>query len=145
MSRGIDFKQVNLVINYDFPQSLISYIHRIGRSGRAGSTAQALTLYTFEDLPYLKIIVNVMKRSGCEVPEWVNRLKTPGKKERKELETKPPKRESISGAKESRSLRKFRSKQKKLANKSEQEVVEEPKKKKKSKKTEENDVEKPKK
>ena len=31
MGRGIDFKGVNLVINYDFPQSAISYIHRIGR------------------------------------------------------------------------------------------------------------------
>lgn len=32
MSRGIDFKGVNLVINYDFPPSAISYIHRIGKS-----------------------------------------------------------------------------------------------------------------
>ena len=30
MGRGIDFKGVNLVINYDFPNSAISYIHRIG-------------------------------------------------------------------------------------------------------------------
>lgn len=30
MARGIDFKGVNLVINYDFPQSTVSYIHRIG-------------------------------------------------------------------------------------------------------------------
>ena len=32
MGRGIDFKGVNLVINYDFPNSAISYIHRIGKS-----------------------------------------------------------------------------------------------------------------
>ena len=31
MGRGIDFKGVNLVLNYDFPQTAISYIHRIGR------------------------------------------------------------------------------------------------------------------
>ena len=31
MGRGIDFKGVNLVINYDFPNSAISYIHRIGK------------------------------------------------------------------------------------------------------------------
>jgi superfamily II DNA/RNA helicase len=34
MGRGIDFKGVNLVLNYDFPLSAISYIHRIGRTGR---------------------------------------------------------------------------------------------------------------
>ena len=33
IARGIDFKGVNLVINYDFPQSIQSYIHRIGRTG----------------------------------------------------------------------------------------------------------------
>lgn len=34
MGRGIDFKGVNLVINYDFPPSAISYIHRIGKFGQ---------------------------------------------------------------------------------------------------------------
>lgn len=33
MGRGIDFKGVNLVINYDFPQTAIAYIHRIGKNG----------------------------------------------------------------------------------------------------------------
>ena len=34
MARGIDFKGVNLVINYDFPNDMITYIHRVGRTGR---------------------------------------------------------------------------------------------------------------
>ena len=46
MGRGIDFKGVNLVINYDFPQSVISYIHRIGRTGRAGKNGAAITYFT---------------------------------------------------------------------------------------------------
>ena len=46
MGRGIDFKGVNLVINYDFPQSVISYIHRIGRTGRAGKNGEAITYFT---------------------------------------------------------------------------------------------------
>jgi ATP-dependent RNA helicase DDX52/ROK1 len=36
MARGIDFKGVSCVINYDFPTSTYSYVHRIGRCGRAG-------------------------------------------------------------------------------------------------------------
>ncbi|KAJ3027323.1 RNA-dependent ATPase rok1 [Rhizophlyctis rosea] len=46
MARGIDFKGVNLVINYDFPQSVQSYIHRIGRTGRAGRGGEAVTYFT---------------------------------------------------------------------------------------------------
>ena len=54
MSRGIDFKGVNLVINYDFPQSVVSYIHRIGRAGRAGRPGEAVTYFTIHDTQYLK-------------------------------------------------------------------------------------------
>lgn len=54
MARGIDFKGVNLVINYDFPQSVASYIHRIGRTGRAGRDGEAVTYFTKDDAPYLK-------------------------------------------------------------------------------------------
>ena len=49
MSRGIDFKTVNEVVNYDFPQSLVSYIHRIGRTGRGGRAGKATTLFTDDD------------------------------------------------------------------------------------------------
>lgn len=75
MARGLDFKGVNLVINYDFPQTVASYIHRIGRTGRAGRQGEAVTYYTQEDLQYMKGVVNVMKESGCDVPEWMLNLK----------------------------------------------------------------------
>jgi ATP-dependent RNA helicase DDX52/ROK1 len=75
MARGIDFKGVAMVINYDFPQSVQSYIHRIGRTGRAGREGEAVTFFTKEDAEYLKIVVNVMKESGCEVPDWMLNLK----------------------------------------------------------------------
>ena len=36
MARGMDFKAVNVVINFDIPPSVVQYIHRVGRAGRAG-------------------------------------------------------------------------------------------------------------
>lgn len=71
MSRGMDFKGVNCVINFDFPNTTSSYIHRIGRSGRAGRQGEAITLYTQDDMLYLRPVVNVMVASGCDVPSWM--------------------------------------------------------------------------
>ncbi|EIE79563.1 hypothetical protein G6F46_010911 [Rhizopus delemar] len=85
MARGLDFKGVNLVINYDFPQTVASYIHRIGRTGRAGRTGEAVTYYTQDDFPYMKSVVNVMKESGCDVPDWMLNMKNPTQKLKKEL------------------------------------------------------------
>ncbi|KAI9493613.1 P-loop containing nucleoside triphosphate hydrolase protein [Zychaea mexicana] len=85
MARGLDFKGVNLVINYDFPQSVASYIHRIGRTGRAGRAGEAVTYYTKDDLQYLKSVVNVMRESGCDVPEWMLNLKKPNHNQRKDI------------------------------------------------------------
>jgi len=77
MARGIDFKAVNTVINFDFPTSLVSYIHRVGRTGRAGKEGRAITYFTDEDTPYVKLIANLMKKSGQgEVPEWMMNLKS---------------------------------------------------------------------
>jgi len=75
MGRGIDFRGVNLVINYDFPTTAVSYIHRIGRTGRAGLPGRAVTMFTEDDVVYLRSIANVMKASGCEVPDWMLKLK----------------------------------------------------------------------
>ncbi|OQR77659.1 putative ATP-dependent RNA helicase DDX52-like [Tropilaelaps mercedesae] len=72
--RGIDFKGVDLVVNYDFPQSAAAYIHRIGRTGRAGCTGRALTFFTENDAPKLREIVQVVRKAGCEVPEYMLKL-----------------------------------------------------------------------
>ncbi|DAZ97836.1 TPA: hypothetical protein N0F65_002506 [Lagenidium giganteum] len=95
MSRGMDFKAVNMVINYDFPQSAVEYIHRIGRTGRGGRQGKAVTFFTEDDMVYLRSIANVMRLSGCEVPEWMLSLKKASAKKRKELIKAPPKRRRI--------------------------------------------------
>ncbi|CAN6185379.1 unnamed protein product [Urochloa humidicola] len=74
IARGMDFKGVNCVINYDFPESAAAYIHRIGRCGRAGRSGEAITFFTEEDKPFLRNIANVLVSSGCEVPSWIMAL-----------------------------------------------------------------------
>lgn len=48
-TRGIDIPSVNVVINFDFPKSAETYLHRIGRSGRFGHLGLAINLITYED------------------------------------------------------------------------------------------------
>jgi ATP-dependent RNA helicase DDX52/ROK1 len=95
LARGIDFKGVEVVVNYDFPQSRESYIHRIGRTGRAGRKGKAITFFTKDDAVYLKSVVNVMRQSGCEVPEWMVNLKSANQKQKKSLKRKAPERQDI--------------------------------------------------
>lgn len=96
MARGIDFKGVNLVINYDFPTSAISYIHRVGRTGRANREGRAVTFFTDFDKPLLKTLGNTLKSSGLDVPDWIMKLKKAGKEYRKRVEQIPIKRDHIS-------------------------------------------------
>ncbi|KAL2613411.1 hypothetical protein R1flu_025103 [Riccia fluitans] len=74
MARGMDFQGVNCVINYDFPDSNATYIHRIGRTGRAGRQGQAITFHTEKDKSQLRSIAHIIKSSGGEVPEWMLKL-----------------------------------------------------------------------
>ena len=62
-ARGLDIKDVNLVINYDLPQDPSNYIHRIGRTGRAGTEGRAISFCGFYDCEYLDAIESVLKES----------------------------------------------------------------------------------
>ena len=99
VARGVDFKAVNMVINYDLPTSGVTYVHRIGRTGRAGRKGTAITLFTEADFDSIRPIANVMKLSGCKVPDWILTLKKGGRhggtKERLRKEKNVPKRKKI--------------------------------------------------
>uniref|UniRef100_A0A8C9U401 ATP-dependent RNA helicase n=1 Tax=Scleropages formosus TaxID=113540 RepID=A0A8C9U401_SCLFO len=95
LARGIDFKGINLVINYDFPTSAVEYIHRIGRTGRAGHKGKAITFFTEDDKPLLRSIANVIKQAGCPVPDYMIGFKKIHSKLRRKLEKKPPRRTTI--------------------------------------------------
>ncbi len=60
-ARGIDVSNVEVVFNYDLPESDEVYVHRIGRCGRAGSTGYALSFVTGRDVKYLRSIQKFTK------------------------------------------------------------------------------------
>jgi ATP-dependent RNA helicase RhlE len=64
-ARGIDVAQLPVVINYDLPRSATDYIHRIGRTGRAGASGLAISFVSSATEPHFRLIE---KRQGLSVP-----------------------------------------------------------------------------
>ncbi|XRM41488.1 pre-mRNA processing RNA-helicase [Aspergillus tubingensis] len=73
-ARGLDVKQLKLVVNYDAPNHLEDYVHRAGRTGRAGNTGTAVTFLTEDQERYSVDIAKALKQSGQKVPEPVQKL-----------------------------------------------------------------------
>lgn len=73
-ARGLDVKQLKLVVNYDAPNHLEDYVHRAGRTGRAGNTGTAVTFLTEEQGRYSLDIAKALRQSGQQVPEPVQKL-----------------------------------------------------------------------
>ncbi|TPX15505.1 uncharacterized protein E0L32_004485 [Thyridium curvatum] len=64
LARGVDFAGVNGVVSYDVPGSAAAYVHRAGRTGRAGREGGvAVTFYTRDDIPFVKSVANVIALS----------------------------------------------------------------------------------
>ena len=68
LSRGIDVQQVSLVINYDIPHNIESYIHRIGRSGRFGRKGTSINFLTRYDIKKMKEIEEYYNTIVEELP-----------------------------------------------------------------------------
>lgn len=82
VSRGIDIKDINLVINYDVPNEAEDYVHRVGRTARANTTGIAITLISPHDMQQFadieKLIGRTINKSPLpegigEAPEWKTR------------------------------------------------------------------------
>ncbi len=67
-ARGIDIQQVNVVINFDVPRSVDTYLHRIGRSGRWGRKGKAINFMTKQDIYTMKNIERHYKINIRELP-----------------------------------------------------------------------------
>src|SRR5690606_499271 len=64
-ARGIDVSNIGLVVNFDMPRALEDYIHRVGRTGRAGSEGEAISLVTRLDGALQREIVAHLEKSSA--------------------------------------------------------------------------------
>ncbi len=89
MSRGIDVKEINMVINFDVPHDAEDYVHRIGRTARANAKGEAITLITQKEIWKFTKIEKLIKSS-------IPKLKPPGElgsiPKWKEIKHKPRKK-----------------------------------------------------
>eukprot|EP01133_Synstelium_polycarpum_P010560 gene10560-12285_t len=83
-SRGLDVKDLNLVINFDCPDHLEDYVHRVGRTGRAGNKGTAYTFITPDEERFAPSIVKALEQSGAKVPDELTKLMADYAKKRAE-------------------------------------------------------------
>ncbi|KAG5943170.1 RNA-dependent ATPase [Claviceps sorghi] len=79
-ARGLDIPEVKLVINVTFPLTIEDYVHRIGRTGRAGKTGAAHTFFTIQDKPHSGSLINILKGANQPVPDELLKFGTTVKK-----------------------------------------------------------------
>jgi ATP-dependent RNA helicase DDX46/PRP5 len=73
-ARGLDVKQLKLVINYDAPNHMEDYVHRAGRTGRAGNKGTCVTFITPEQERYSVDIYRALKASNAATPNELEEL-----------------------------------------------------------------------
>ncbi len=95
-ARGLDVKGIDLVVNYDLPDDAEGYVHRIGRTGRAGGSGKAIGLVSDRDVEALVRIENYLKEKlkigWLEEAELVKDFKAPTRENRPRRPTGPPPR-----------------------------------------------------
>ncbi|GFZ20788.1 P-loop containing nucleoside triphosphate hydrolases superfamily protein [Actinidia rufa] len=72
-ARGLDIPHVAHVVNFDLPNDIDDYVHRIGRTGRAGKTGLATAFFNENNASLARSLAELMQESNQEVPAWLSR------------------------------------------------------------------------
>ncbi|KAJ6382339.1 hypothetical protein OIU77_030900 [Salix suchowensis] len=72
-ARGLDIPHVAHVVNFDLPNDIDDYVHRIGRTGRAGKTGLATAFFNENNLSLARPLADLMQEANQEVPAWLTR------------------------------------------------------------------------
>jgi ATP-dependent RNA helicase DDX5/DBP2 len=74
-ARGLDVKNLDVVINYDFPMQIDDYVHRIGRTGRAGAKGESFTMITKKEAQLtsanVQALLSILAKAKQEIPPWM--------------------------------------------------------------------------
>ncbi|CAG9563933.1 unnamed protein product [Danaus chrysippus] len=71
-ARGLDIKNVDIVVNYDLPKSIDEYVHRIGRTGRVGNRGKAVSFYdSDQDIALAADLAKILRQAEQPVPEFL--------------------------------------------------------------------------
>ncbi|KAK8478037.1 hypothetical protein V6N11_038019, partial [Hibiscus sabdariffa] len=72
-ARGLDIPHVAHVVNFDLPNDIDDYVHRIGRTGRAGKSGLATAFFNEGSLSLARPLAELMQEANQEVPAWLTR------------------------------------------------------------------------
>ena len=75
-ARGLDIPRVAHVVNFDLPNDIDDYVHRIGRTGRAGKMGLATAFFNDNNLSLARPLSELMQEANQEVPAWLSRYAT---------------------------------------------------------------------
>lgn len=73
-ARGLDIPNVMHVINYDLPSDIDDYVHRIGRTGRAGNTGLSTAFFNRGNKNIIRDLVDLLREANQEVPPWLDSM-----------------------------------------------------------------------
>lgn len=72
-ARGLDIPHVAHVVNFDLPNDIDDYVHRIGRTGRAGKKGLATAFFNENNASLARALADLMQEANQEVPTWLSR------------------------------------------------------------------------